>query len=188
MEGFLLLYETFRLLFSVSFKQFDFRNEIMLRTPDVCVASKLLLSIIDFFPYNICCWWIIYYQLKIFNSNTFFLFLKFFFIYLLHFSCGFSFSFPRNFVLFFCALVLLCDYFFVWLQGNLRKVNVERVQCLTNMGWNSSSRLSYWVPLETIKFVFLSYIFPRNWTSDKILGFMLLYGLFSEHIRTAQAR
>ena len=89
---------------------------------------------------------------------------------------------------FFCALVLLCDYFSVWLQGNLRKVNVERVQCLTNMGWNSSSRLSYWVPLETIKFVFLSYIFHRNWTSDKILGFMLLYGLFSEHIRTAQAR
>ena len=117
----------------------------------------------------------------------FFFFFKFFFIYLLHFSCGFSFSFPRNFVLFFCALVLLCYYFSVWLQGNLRKVNVERVQCLSNMGWNISSRLSYWVPLETIKFVFLSYIFPRNWTSDKILGFMLLYGLFSEHIRTAQA-
>ena len=73
-EGFLLLYETFRSLFFVSFKNFDFRNEIMLRTPGVCVcgASKLSLSIIDFFPYNICCWWIIYYQLKIFNSNTFY--------------------------------------------------------------------------------------------------------------------
>ena len=185
MEGFLLLYETFRSLFFVSFKQFDFRNEIMLRTPGVCVASKLLLSIIDFFPYNICCWWIIYHQLKIFNSNTssFFFFFKLSTSFLMWIFLFFS----QKLCPFFCALVLLCDYFSVWLQGNLRKVNVERVQCLTNMGWNSSSRLSYWVPLETIKFVFLSYIFHRNWTSDKILGFMLLYGLFSEHIRTAQA-
>ena len=117
-EGFLLLYETFRSLFFVSFKNFDFRNEIMLRTPGVCVcgASKLSLSIIDFFPYNICCWWIIYYQLKIFNSNTFFIIIIF--IYLLHFSCGFSFSFPRNCPFFWCT----CSFMWLFLCLAARKL------------------------------------------------------------------
>ena len=185
MEGFLLLYETFISLFFVSFKNFDFRNEIMLRTPSVCVwqvSSRwvLLISFLIIFVVD---------GLSTINwkylTVILFLLLLFLSIYFIS-HVDFPFLFLET-VLFFGALVLLCDYFSVWLQGNLRKVNVERVQCLSNMGWNISSRLSYWVPLETIKFVFLSYIFPRNWTSDKILGFMLLYGLFSEHIRTAQA-
>ena len=103
-EGFLLLYETFRSLFFVSFKNFDFRNEIMLRTPGVCVcgASKLSLSIIDFFPYNICCWWIIYYQLKIFN-RILFLLLLFLSIYFIS-HVDFPFLFPEPLSFFFVHL------------------------------------------------------------------------------------
>ena len=53
------------------------------------------------------------------------------FKYLLIFSCGFSFSQKLSFFFFFGThLFLVCDYVSVWLQGNLRKINVERVKNL----------------------------------------------------------
>ena len=48
------------------------------------------------------------------------------FKYLLIFSCGFSFS--QKLFFFGTHFFLVCDYVSVWLQGNLRKINVERVK------------------------------------------------------------
>ena len=50
------------------------------------------------------------------------------FKYLLILSCGFSFSWKLSFFFFGTHLFLVCDYVSVWLQGNLRKINVERVK------------------------------------------------------------
>ena len=51
------------------------------------------------------------------------------FKHLLIFSCGFSFSQKLSFF-FGTHLFLVCDCVSVWLQGNLRKINVERVKNL----------------------------------------------------------
>ena len=99
---------------------------------------------------------------------------------LLIFPCGLSFSFPRNCVFFFFLgthLFLVCDHVSVWLQGNLRKINVERVKnfwilsrfdvlvsgnCNAWLIWAEIvvpdlvlEFLTLWVPFGTYKFYFL---------------------------------
>ena len=104
-EGFLLLYETFRSLFFVSFKNFDFRNEIMLRTPGVCVwqvsscwvllISFLIIFVVD--GLSTINW-------KYLTVILFFYFLKFFLSIYFISHVDFPFLFPETLSFFFVHL------------------------------------------------------------------------------------